>query len=260
MIFQVTQRLGGGAASNVTAGTLTQCALPIVQSVTNPLPATNGVDPETADSVRQVAADAFRAVTYRAVRPEDYAEAVERLDWVQRAGASFRWTGSWLTAFATPDPVGSFTVSAAQRAEALDQLDRFRQAGRPAYLLDPIYANLDLVIVVCVAASAYQGEVEQQVLQALFGVRGIRPRQGFFSPDNFTFGTPLERSRLEAVIQEIPGVRAVEEIAIRRRGWFDWRLFTELTFQVGPDEVIRVENSTLVPERGSLKLEMRGGA
>ena len=45
-----------------------------------------------------VAPEAFRAVTYRAVRPEDYAEAAERLPWVQRAGATFRWTGSWLTA------------------------------------------------------------------------------------------------------------------------------------------------------------------
>jgi hypothetical protein len=259
-IFQVTYRLGGGSTDNVTAGTLTRCTLPNVQSVTNPLPATGGSDPETPQQIRQLAPEAFRALTFRAVRPEDYAEAVERLPWVQRAGASFRWTGSWLTAFATPDPRGAFTVTPAQRLEAMQQLERFRQAGRPAYMLEPQYANLDLVISICVATSAYKGEVEGRVLEALFGVRGVRPRPGFFSPDNFTFGTPLERSQLEAVIQNVAGVKAVEEIRIRRRGWFGWRVFTELTFPVAPHEVIRVENNTLLPERGSVQLDMKGGA
>jgi predicted phage baseplate assembly protein len=259
-VFQVTYRLGNGTLGNVTAGTVTRCALALVQSVTNPLPATGGVDPETPAQVRQLAPDAFRAVTFRAVRPEDYAEAVERLPWVQRAGASFRWTGSWLTAFATPDPKGSFTVTAPERIEAQQQLDRFRQAGRPAYLLDPVYATLDLQIAICVATSAYRGEVEERVLEALFGVKGIRPRPGFFSPDNFTFGTPLERSQLEAAIQDVEGVKAVERILIRRRGWFDWRVFWELAYVVAPNEVIRVENNPLLPERGAVKLDMKGGA
>jgi hypothetical protein len=259
-VFQVTYRLGGGTAGNVTAGTLTRCALPIVDGVTNPLPAADGVDPETPAQVRQLAPDAYRQITFRAVRPEDYAEAVERLPWVQRAGASFRWTGSWLTAFATPDPKGSFTVTPPQRTEVFNQLDRFRQAGRPAYMLQPIYANLDLGITICVAPSAYRGEVERRVLEALFGVKGLRPRPGFFSPDNFTFGTPLERSQLEAAIQDVEGVKAVEEISIRRRGWFDWRVFSELTYATAVNEVIRVENNRLLPERGSVKLDMKGGA
>ncbi len=76
----------------------------------------------------------------------------------------------------------------------------------------------------------------------------------------FTFGTSLIRSRLEALIQAVPGVRGVETITIRRRGWFDWRLFSELVFEVGVDEVIRVENDPLFPARGSLRLIMEGGA
>jgi hypothetical protein len=259
-IFQASYRLGLGADDNVTAGTLTKCSLPIVQSVTNPVPAISGADPETPEQVRQLAPEAFRYLTFRAVRPEDYAEAVQRLPWVQRAGADFRWTGSWLTAFATPDPKGAFALTDAERQDAFLQLDRFRQAGRPAYVLDPVYANLDLQITVCVATSAYKGEVEERVLQALFGVTGIRPKTGFFSPDNFTFGTPLERSQLEAVIQEVAGVKAVENISIRRRGWFDWRDFSELTFNVAPNELIRLENDPQFPDRGSLKLVMDGGA
>ncbi len=259
-IFQVDFRLGGGLKSNVAAGTLTQCNLGIVQTVTNPLPALNGADPETPQQVRQFAPEAFRAVTFRAVRPEDYAEAAERLPWVQRAGCAFRWTGSWIDAFVTPDPLRSFTVTAAQRTGLEHRLDRVRQAGRPAYVLDPRYANLDLLIIICVEPSSFRGEVEKRVLEVLFGRGGIRPTIGFFSPDNFTFGTPLERSCLEAAIQEVSGVRAVEDIQIRRHGWFDWRIFSELTYRVADNELVRVENDPQFPERGSVALDMRGGA
>lgn len=259
--FQVTYRLGNGRRSNVPADSLIHLEnSPSVVAVTNPLAATQGTDAESAAAVRQLAPDAFRAITYRAVRPEDYAEAAERLPWVQRAGGVFYWTGSWLTAFVTPDPRGSTVVTAEQQTELHRQLDRFRQAGREAYSLAPRYANLDLEIHICVEPTAYPGDVEARVLAALLGVRGVRPRSGFFSPDQFTFGTPLHRSALEAVIQAVPGVRAVEQICIRRRGWFDWQVFSDLVYEVAANEVIRLENDPQVPERGSLKILTEGGA
>jgi len=255
-IFEAIYRLNNGTVTNVPQGTLvTLKSKPAsVDSVTNPIAASGGADPETPAHIRQNAPEQFRYLTYRAVRPEDYAEAAERLSWVQRAGALFRWTGSWITAFVTPDPKGAFAMTAAQRSALEDQIDRFRQAGRPAYVLDPHYATLDLQITVCVAPASYRGDVEAAALEVLFGAAG------FFSPDNFTFGTPLERSELEAALQNVPGVRAIEDIQIRRRGWFDWRPFNELTFTAGKDEVIRVENNRLLPERGSVKLVMEGGA
>ena len=151
-------------------------------------------------------------------------------------------------------------VEQAQRFELRDQLNRYRQTGRPAFELNPVYANLDLRILICVEAFSFPGEVEARVLEALFGKKGLRPALGFFSPDNFTFGTPLERSQLERAIQQVAGVKAVEEIYIRRRGWFPERLFSELTFSVSVNEVIRVENDRLFPEHGSVRLTFFGGA
>ncbi|MBN1875050.1 MAG: baseplate J/gp47 family protein [Anaerolineae bacterium] len=261
-VFEVTYRLGNGRAGNVPADTITYFdpALTIVQAVTNPLPASGGQKPETPTEVRQLAPDAFRYLTYRAVRPEDYAEAAERLPWVQRAGAKFRWTGSWLTLFATPDPLNAVTVSSSQRAELTAQLNRFRQAGREVVVANPRYADLDLKITMCVQPFAYPGEVKEAVLAALLGQKGPRPQPGFFSANNFTFGISLKRSALESVIQATPGVRAVKTILIRRRGWFNWRSFSELAFEVASDEVIRVENAALYPARGSVRLIMEGGA
>ena len=261
--FNAVYRLGHGRGDNVAAGSLTDFdpgVLNFVTAVTNPLDITDAVAPETAAEVRQLAPEAFRAVTYRAVRSDDYAEAVERLDWVQRAGAKFRWTGSWLTLFATPDPKGSFEMTAVEREDLDAQLNRFRLAGREAFGRDPYFVTIDLRINLCIEPTSYRGEAESAVLQALFGRTGLRPMRGFFSPDNFTFGTALDRAKLEAVMQAVPGVRAVEEIFIRRRGWFGWRAFTESAYAVGGDEIIRIENNRLLPERGAVRLITHGGA
>jgi hypothetical protein len=262
-IFQVHYRLGNGRSGNIAPDTLVSfsaSALPFVESVTNPLAGADGVDPEPLDDVRTNAPEAFRAVTFRAVRPEDYAEAVERLSWVQRAGATFRWTGSWLTCFTTPDPRGSFRITPEERVEGEAQLERFRQAGREAYLSDPVFANIDLEIVVCVDSGFFRGDVKERVIEVLFGSHHEPRTIGFFSPDHFTFGTPLERSALEAVIQAVPGVRAVERMSLRRRGWFDWKPFVELVYEVAPNEIVRIDNLADFPERGSVRLVMEGGA
>ena len=261
--FRVIYRLGQGRRDNVAASSLSEfdpVALPFVTSVTNPFGVIDAVDPETPAHARHVAPDAFRAETFRAVRAEDYAAAVEKLPWVQKAGAQFRWTGSWLTVFATPDPKDTFTLSEELRIDLERQLNRYRLAGREVYGLNPKFANLDLEIHICVSPASYIGDVKEAVLEALFGRRGVRPKPGFFSPDNWTFGTPLERAQLEAAIQDVPGVKAVEEIYIRRRGFFAQRLFDEFVFSISHDEIIRVNSNADFPERGAVKLVMHGGA
>lgn len=265
-IFKVTYRVGNGTAANLPPHSLTQFA-PIngisIQSISNPLPSENGIEAEDAAAIKKLAPDAFRAVTYRAVRPEDYAEAAERLDWVQKAGASFRWTGSWISAFVTPDPKEAVTVSPDRHRDLARQMDRFRQAGREVIVKKPRYADINLEITVCVEPFAYRGEVKEAVMNALLDSTispGRTPAPAFFSPDNFTFGDPLERSVLEAAIQAVPGVRTVTYMTIRRRDRHDWRELTELSYTVAPNEIIRLENDPLHPERGSLNLKMEGGA
>jgi hypothetical protein len=260
-VFKVRYRVGGTRRSNVVADTLikTDGSTAGITAVTNPLPASGGLDAETPDELRQLVSDAFRAVTYRAVRPEDYAEAAERLPWVQKAGSVFRWTGSWLTAFVTPDPKGTVYLAADKRIDLTNQLNRFRQAGREVNVMDPEYASIDLEIEICVAADAYAGQVKERVFIALMGKKGLRPQEGYFSPDRFTFGTFLERSTLEAAIQDVPGVKAIEKIYFRRRGWFEKRLFAELSYDPGKNTIIRIANDPLHPEQGTLKLYTHGG-
>jgi hypothetical protein len=266
-VFRVRYRTGPGTKANLPADTVVNLRNPqdetqadlasVLDTVTNPLPITSGVDPEEAAVIKQIAPEAFRAITFRAVRPEDYAEIAERLPWVQRAGARFRWTGSWLSAFVTPDPLDSFELSPEQRTELENLMDCVRQAGREVFVRNPRFVNIDLEIKICVESFAYAGQVKARVLEALVGRKGVRPTKGFFDPDNFTFGTPLRRAALEATIQDVVGVRGVEKMCIRARGITELREFDELTFTVGHDQVIRLQNDPRFPERGSLRIATR---
>jgi hypothetical protein len=258
--FTLRYRLGNGRLMNIAPDSLTrfESGMPaFVSAVTNPLPGRFGRDAETETQIRTNAPEAYRTITYRAVRPEDYVEIAERLTWVQQAGAQMRWTGSWSSVFVTPDSLDEASLSLAHRTDLEKLMDQVRQAGREVKVLDPIYANIDLEIRVCVAPNAYQGEVKEAVLEALFG-SGLE--QGFFDPDQFTFGTPLSRAALMACIQRVPGVKAVEGMRVRRRGWFDWRPFGEFSLPVGVNEIVRVTNDRSLPERGAVKLIMEGGA
>lgn len=258
--FTLRYRLGNGSRMNVAPDTLVRFpdGTPAgVATVTNPLAGAGGRDPESAERIRINAPQAFRAITYRAVQPADYEEIAERLPWVQQAGAAVRWTGSWSTVFVTPDPRDEVGLSAEHRLELEQLMDRVRQAGREVKVMAPRYADIDLEICLCVAANAYRGEVKEAALRALFGEKG---GEGFFDPDNFRFGTPLSRAALIAALQEVPGVKAVEGMRVRRRGWFDWRDFTEFSLPVGVNELVRVANDRDLPERGAVRLIMEGGA
>ena len=125
---------------------------------------------------------------------------------------------------------------------------------------DPKYVNLDLRITVCVSPNAFPAHVETMILEALFGRPGARSINGFFDPDNFTFGSPLRRGALEAAITAVDGVEAVMGIDIRIHGVTEFESLDALNFEVAADELIRLENVGSRPERGSLQLTLTGGA
>jgi hypothetical protein len=261
-VFQVTYRAGGGAIGNVAAGTITRVepgAPAWITGVTNPFPAAGGADQETNQQIQRRAPQAFRAVQYRAVRPEDYVGAAETLPWVLRAGTAFRWTGSWLTVFTTVDPRGSEIIPVPNRVALIDLLNRYRMAGYESYAPPPRYIALDLFIYVCAQPGAFRGDVEAAILKALSSLSYPDGTIGFFYTDRFTFGTPLERSALEAAIQAVPGVGGVTSILYRQRGVTPVAIEMGDTVAVASDQVLRVDNDPSRPERGSLHVEVDGG-
>ncbi|NJK31392.1 MAG: hypothetical protein HC927_02650 [Deltaproteobacteria bacterium] len=254
-LFRVRYRSGPGSEANVGAGTIVHTYHPLtgtppndpfVLAVSNPFDVTSGVDPESLKRVQLLAPEAYKHESPRAVRPEDYIRLAETLDWVQKADATFRWTGSWLTVFVAVDPLGAFELSADQRGELEDLMDCVRQVGRDVFVLEPDYIDLDLDLEICIEPGYYAGQVTENVIDALVG------KDGFFHVDKFSFGIPLRRSALEAKVHSVMGVRAVEKIRLRAREVTEWRDFDEAVFSVGPGQILRVQNDPTRPEFGTV--------
>jgi hypothetical protein len=260
--FEVKYRVGGGINGNVAADSIVKVdpsAASQVIRVTNPFAAEGGADEETDEQVRRLAPQAFRARQFRAVRPEDYEAAAKRLSWVQSAGTIFRWTGSWLTVFTTADPQGTEILSVDEHVELIDLLNRYRLAGYESYAPAPHYVSLDLLITVCAQPEAFRGDVEAAILRALSTQKFPDGTTGFFYFDKFTFGTPLERSALEAAIQNAYGVAGVTSIRYRQRGIIPNYINLPETVQIRSRDILRVDNDPSRPERGSLKVHVEGG-
>jgi hypothetical protein len=260
-VFDVIYRIGGGAIGNVAADAINQvdASETRVHAVTNPLPATGGEDAESLDRVRRLAPEAFREEQFRAVLPKDYQDAAETLPWVQRAGTVFRWTGSWPTVFTTADPLQSEEITVEERTELINLLNRYRMAGYESYVPEAKYVSIDLAVELCVRPDAFRGNVEEAVLSALSSKATAGGPAGFFDPDQFTFGQSLERSDLEAAIHNAAGVAGVTCVLYRIRNRTAGLAEMPDVVAVGTDEIIRCDNDPSLPERGSLKIMIRGG-
>ena len=137
--FTTTYRVGNGTAGNVGAATLTQFAAdPDVVSCVNPLPASGGVDPETADQIRRRAPQAF-LTQERAITMTDYATVAEASPQVEDAAATLRWTGSWYTAFITAEPASGGNLTTALRTSLMRYVNRYRLAGQDIKIEGPDY-------------------------------------------------------------------------------------------------------------------------
>lgn len=214
----------------------------LASAATNPLPMSGATPEESPGSVRIAAPEAFRLNPRRAVRPEDYEQILGRLPFVQRANSVTCWTGSWPTDFVVIDPVRSVALTAEQAAAVEREIDCIRLATRDARRMEADYLDIDIDVSLCIAPDAYPGETIEAVEKAL-----VAP--GFFSPDNFTFGTPLIRSQLEAAIQAVPGVRFVDLIRIRVHELGDWRDFIEPALIPASNQIIRLQDD---PDRAAM--------
>jgi hypothetical protein len=260
--FQITYRVTAGQAGNVAADSIT--AVPpssagVLTAVTNPFPAAGGADEEPIAHVRASAPHAFRVHPLRAVRPEDYSQAAEELSWVLDAGTAMRWTGSWTTVFTTAEPRGAEQASLDQHVALAQLLGRRRLAGYEVYTPDPHYVALDVIVFVCAQPWAFRGEVEAAVLEQLGTGPMCDGRPGFWAPGQFRFGTPLQRSELEAATQHAAGVDGVLEVYYRRRGHTISYLPMPQVVTVGADEILCCDQDPSRPDRGSLRVFVEGG-
>lgn len=259
--FRATYRVGNGARGNIGAESLAHVVTgdTRIASVTNPLPARGGQDAESIEHVRQSAPSAFRTQE-RAITPEDYAEVAGRHPQVQRAAATVRWTGSWLTIFLTVDRLGGRAVDEEFKGELRRHLERYRLAGHDVEINGPSFVPLEVELFVCILPGYFRSDVRAALLEVLSSRTLPDGRRGHFHPDRFTFGQGVYPSTVLAAAQGVEGVRYVEVRKFKRfggAGAFDGLEGGELS--VGRLEIARLDNNPNFPENGVLRLTLEGG-
>lgn len=259
--FTATYRVGNGTRGNVGADVLGHIVSvqSAITGVSNPLPARGGVEPENFEQVRQNAPVAFRT-QQRAVTPLDYAEVAERHDGVQRAAATFRWTGSWRTVFLTVDRLGGAEVDANFKDEMSRHLERYRMAGHDVEIDGPVYVPLEIEMTVCVKPDFFRSDVKTALLEVFGnGVLGGGQR-AVFHPDNFTFGQTVYLSPLYTAAQAIEGVASVEITKFQRQGQSATATALDAgRLELERLEIARLDNDPNFPERGVFRLSLKGG-
>jgi hypothetical protein len=258
--FTATYRVGNGVAGNVGAETMRHIITRVsgIETVWNPLPASGGTEPESIEEVRQAAPYAFRTQE-RAVTPEDYAEVAQRHQEVQKAVATFRWTGSWRTVFLTIDRMGGLIVDEDFKRKMRAYLEKYRMAGYDLDIEGPRYVPLEIEMSVCVRSDYFRSDVRQALLEVLSNQDLPDGRKGVFHPDNFTFGQTVYLSPVYAAIEAVDGVDSVLITKFQRQGIDSGNALEDMKMPLGRLEIARLDNDPNYPERGVLKLNIEGG-
>jgi hypothetical protein len=261
----VQYRIGVGTQGNVGADSLAHVInqgtpnFPSLTAVRNPLAAWGGIDPQPLEQVKLNAPAALRALQYRAVTEDDYAQVAERSPDVAHAVATFRWTGSWYTVFITIDPVGRNDVPPDMADRVRAWVTQFTQAGYDLEINAPLFVPLDVVIDVCVKPYHFRGDVEQAVLNALSNRVFPDGSRGFFYPGKFSFGQPLYLSQLYAAVTAVEGVDSAAVTQFQRWGKLPNHELQQGYIPMDRLEIVRLDNDPNFPENGILRLNMGGG-
>ncbi len=260
--FSAAYRVGTGGAGNVGAGALRRFAVPTGTEeqwthahVVNPLPATGGTDPEPAEQVKLYAPHAFRAKRH-AVTEADWVQAAMGHDEVQRAVATRRWTGSWITVFVAVDRRGGGPLDAAFERRLRAHLEPYRLAGQDLEIEEPQLVGLDIAFDVTAAPGNRASDVERGLLEA-FSARDTPAGRGFFHPDALSFGEPLYLSRLVAQAMKVPGVASVAPTRFRRMGEPDHGELAAGRLTLSRLEIARADNDPSQPEHGRVAFDVQ---
>lgn len=232
-------------------------------TVSNPLAAAGGVEPEPVAEVKQFAPYAFRNQLRRAITPEDYATLAQapHEPRVQGAEARFLWAGSWYEVLVVIDPFADVPPEeyTALAEEVERHLYRYRRVGHDVRVKVGRTVPVELELEVCVEQGFLSGHVEAALLDA-FSNRALPDgRTGFFHADNLRLGQGVALSRIVAAAQAVEGVRSVRVAKLNRKFEPPAGEIGAGFLRVQPWEMPRLDNDPSLPENGTLKLNLRGG-
>lgn len=258
--FTAFYRIGNGAAGNIGVDAISHIVTldNNISVVRNLLPAQGGTAMESMTSVRSKAPFAYRKQE-RAVTEADYAEVTERQTGIQKAQATFRWTGSWHTVFLTIDRELGLTVDDAFKNSIRQSVEKYRMAGYDLNVDSPRFVPLEISMFVCIKPDYFRSEVKRALIDVFSSRDLTNGKRGVFHPDNFTFGQTVYLSPLYEAAQAVAGVESVQINVFQRLHQNDNSALNDGKLSLDRLEIAQLDNDPNFRERGIFALEAGGG-
>ncbi len=216
-------RRGGGARGNVGPGALNvlRSAVPYVDRVTNPTPATGGIDAETLDNAK-LRAPLTLVSGGRAVTAGDHErlakEASPRVSRSLCAPPADAGDPSRLLVVPDPGrPADAITIDDLALDDDLyttlrDHLEPRRVIGTSLEIGTPTYLGVSVAAMVRVQPGRAPAAVRQRCLDAI--ATYLSPHLGGPQGDGWPFGLDVTSGAIANLLGEVPGVEQVEEIVL----------------------------------------------
>jgi predicted phage baseplate assembly protein len=211
--IRATYRTGIGSAGMVNSGQLTQpLDRPLgLSSVTNPSPASGGADPATADEVR-VSAPLPALTIGRIVSLQDYQDFALAFAGIAKALATWTWFGAVRGVFLTVAGTGGATLDSGDPIlTALTQA--IRLYGEPFVPLQVASYGPALFTFSASVAVEQPSYDPAQVLASVWAALSTA-----FSFATRSLGQPVAASQIVEIVQQVPGVAAVQLHSLNRSG------------------------------------------
>ena len=232
MTFYATYRIGNGIAGNVGTAAITNMVTRNgigreVVAVSNSLPTSGGIDPESIKEVKIQAPNQFRARQDRAILAKDYEEIVmrgfhHRLQAV-RADIKPSSDHTHRVVSVVVDTLASKSNLFGGQTDDLKEkiktyLNDYRRMQHKVVVHQGQKVPITLTIKAELASGALRSEVYRD-LSDLFSSRDAGyGKKGLFHPDRLTFGQPIYVSELVSAARQIAGVINVVVPHLSREG------------------------------------------
>jgi uncharacterized phage protein gp47/JayE len=226
-------------------------------TVWNPLDVTDGLAPESADTIRRRVPEAFLYDQARAITLADYVARAKEVPGVSNAAALYMWTGSWRTVRVVIDPDGTTTLTPELRTTVQQHLDAMHLIGEDVEVRSPELVPLVIIVGVCICQDFWIEDVSFSIEQAFSNSYRPDGAMAFFNPDRWTFGQSIHASQIEGVLTAIPGVEHVVSIQMTR--WWNQSVSSTEVLTMSPEEIVMVSNDPSRMEDGSITFTYYGG-